>query len=498
MPTSASTSRVACTDVAALPLQLVLREHPDWQSDPVVVVEDDRPMAIVLWVNQAARALRIFRGSRFNQAQALSAKLRAVHVPQAKIEAAINEIQALLLLFSPRVEPERRHPGLFFLDASGLGLLYPTIKAWAQKVQQALAQRSLTAAVVVGFQRYRTLAIARHRPTIVVLRTVQDEARLANEVPLTELDISPKLVTAMGVLGVNTLGDFLRLPASDLATRYGPEAAHVHAQASGTLWTPLQPESPVELLTAEIQLEPPDDDLPRLLFRLKETLHGLVERLSVRCEAAIALELTVELDHQPTHHQRIETAAPTLDVMQLIELARLRLTSVQLAAAVTRIGVELQSTRVHPQQLALLLGAPQRDLEAAARALARIKAAFGDTSVTRAHLLDRHLPEASFCWEPIARVQRPCLDAPPTMPPLVRQLYREPQPLPPIPAHEPERWLGAHGAVTAMHGPYRTSGGWWVRRVERDYYFIETKTTAILWVYYDRQQRRWYLHGIVD
>ena len=33
--------RWACVDVPALPLQWVIRQHPEWRDDPVVVVEED-------------------------------------------------------------------------------------------------------------------------------------------------------------------------------------------------------------------------------------------------------------------------------------------------------------------------------------------------------------------------------------------------------------------------------------------------------------------------
>ena len=49
-----------------------------------------------------------------------------------------------------------------------------------------------------------------------------------------------------------------------------------------------------------------------------------------------------------------------------------------------------------------------------------------------------------------------------------------------------------------MYGPYRISGGWWVREVCRDYYFVETSRGRILWVYRDGPRKRWFLHGEVD
>jgi protein ImuB len=49
-----------------------------------------------------------------------------------------------------------------------------------------------------------------------------------------------------------------------------------------------------------------------------------------------------------------------------------------------------------------------------------------------------------------------------------------------------------------MTGPYRVSGGWWARTVERDYYFAETSAGDIAWVYHDGPRRRWFLHALLD
>ena len=32
----------------------------------------------------------------------------------------------------------------------------------------------------------------------------------------------------------------------------------------------------------------------------------------------------------------------------------------------------------------------------------------------------------------------------------------------------------------------------------RDYYFVETRRGEVLWVYYDRRRRGWFLHGRVE
>jgi protein ImuB len=163
----------------------------------------------------------------------------------------------------------------------------------------------------------------------------------------------------------------------------------------------------------------------------------------------------------------------------------------------------VEHVRVHARQLGLSLeqtDKPRRDLEAAARAIARLRASFGVQAVTRARLRDAHLPKASFEFAPTHEVSAPQPRAVADQLPLVRRMFAAPQALPEIPKHEPEAWLGDHGAVRQMFGPHRVAGGWWSPRGarERDYHFVETSQGELLWMYYDRGKRRWYLHGAVE
>jgi protein ImuB len=237
------------------------------------------------------------------------------------------------------------------------------------------------------------------------------------------------------------------------------------------------------------------------LFRLKSALQGLLTRLAERGQAMSALHLHLSLDHAGHHDERIEPASPTLDVVQIIDLVRLRFDALALPAGIEEVRVEVEGIRAPPDQLTLFGTRRRRDLEAGERALARLRAAFGPEAVTRARLRPAHLPEARFAWEPLRKLTfaRPTEVAGPL--PLVRLLLPRPLPLPGPPRHEPEAWPGTEpgqGALVRLHGPFRLSGGWWVRSVERDYYYAETQRGDLLWIYWDRPRRRWFLHGRVD
>lgn len=494
-----SVSRIACVDVPSLPLQLLLMQRCSWRPLPTVVVREDRPQGVILWANAHARRLRILPGMTFAAARSLSGELRAAVVEPHEIDEAVSELHLSLCNFTPRVEPSPHEPGVFWVDPAGMVPLYGSTEQWAQSLTEALRSAGWVASVVVGFHRYRTYALARTAGPrrMQVMPSPHLESRRAAKVPLSALGISPKLRDNLMVLGVRTLGAFLRLPASELPTRFGTEATRLHALASDR-WSPMQPRALADPIEGELQLEPPDGDHTRLLFGLKGALHGLMKRLAARHQALSMLQLQLKLDHAGTIDQYIEPAGPTLDVVSLLELVRLRLESLTLPAAVEEVRIRLEGTDATTEQLALFRTQSRRDLDAAGRAIARLRAAYGPEAVTRASLRAAHLPEASFSWEPVHRIGFPAVSESTEPLPLCRRVLAKPQPLPPRPRHEPETWLGRRGAITSLDGPYRVSGGWWVRTVERDYYYAHTSTGETLWIFYDRPRRRWMLHGFVD
>jgi len=134
--------------------------------------------------------------------------------------------------------------------------------------------------------------------------------------------------------------------------------------------------------------------------------------------------------------------------------------------------------------------------------VARLRAEFGEDVVVRARLREAHLPGARFAWEPLAHLpDRAPAPRHVVTPPLIRRVYDTPLALPPRPRQEPDGWLLrgiAEGRVERLLGPYVVAGAWWQREVRRDYYFAQTSRGELLWIYYDRVRRRYYLAGRVE
>jgi protein ImuB len=493
--------RLACVDVAALPLQILLGRHPDWATRPVAVVDHDKPQGVVLWVNERARKAGVLPGHRYTAALALATELRASEVLRAEVDDCVAKLVERLRRFTPEVEPCADEPGVFWLNAGGLNRLYESLQTWGESIRVDLHSSGFRSSVAVGFSRFGVYATAKARPRsgIVVFARLDDEQREMRRVPLRRIGLDPEARDALDKLAVRTVGDFLALPAGGIARRLGAQTHRLHRLASGELWAPLQPRPVEESLARQLDLDDPEVNRESLTFLIKQEIDPLLKQLAARGEALTELRLTLTIERHGAHEERVRPAEPTLDPKQLLDLVRLRLESIALPAGVMRISLTPTGTPATAEQLRLFEKKPRRDPRAAACAIARVRAALGDQSVVRARLADGHLPEAQFTWEPIDRLS-PARPRTVALRPLVRRIEMKPVPLASRSTREPDGWLLGglqHGPVEQLSGPYVLSGGWWQGEVERDYYFALLRSGALEWVYYDRKRCRWFRQGRV-
>lgn len=492
-------SHVGCVLLPMLPLQVLLRQKPHWQDSPVVVLDDEGPNGRITHLNALARRTHLRIGMRQAVARDLVPTLHAAVVPPEKVNAVIQELVTSLQTFSPRVEADAHLLGAFTIDPEGLRRLYGGYRNWSKSIYRYLRARHWRSSIVIGFHRYRTLAVAMTKSGVTVLENAKEEREQSDVTPLTSFDLPGELCESLRALGIVTLGDFLGLPSGELHSRFGENASALHDLFSESLQLPIQPQAFDEPTRITFQIEPPDSDQHRLLFAIKGALHSLLHQIHARAEALESLKITLHLERTPSHEETIEPAVPTTDWTTLLELIRLRLQGVTLEGDVEEVELLASTVRTHAEQIGLLGEQPARDLTGASRALARIRAAYGERSVTKASLREAHLPEASFRWDPIQQVRTPTRPEHSTAP-MIRRVFDRPKPLPSRKPRNPEAGpsLKNDQAIEHMYGPYRISGGWWKRLVERDYYYAETEHGDLLWLFYDRPRKRWFLHGVLD
>ena len=486
--------RWGCVEIRAFPLQLLLNAHPDWACKPCAVVEDDKPQALVRFVNARAFDRGVRPGQRYGTALGLARDLHASPISSLVIARHVRAITKRLRRYSPHVEPSADTPGVFWLDARGLDRLYASLHDWAQAIRLDVRRVGLQATVAVGFTRFGVYALTKCHQGIIVCAGVDEERAAIEQAPLSSIDLEPDALARLAALGIETLGAFLRLPGDGIAQRFGSDALALHRLASGYQWAPLIPVPAEEPWVRLVHFDAPEAHVERLLFTIKRLLDSLLAVLARKSLAVGALELWMKLDDRQMRTETVRPAAPTLDVPQLLTLVRLRLDGLRLSSGITTLRITATACPAASAQSRLFPHYAQRDPDLANQAFARLRAEFGERAVVRARMGDAHLPDAQFAWEPLDRLPLRASPVVVTTRPLVRRIYAQPLPLP------PNFSLTAHTASDAVEaqGPYAVSGGWWSSTYRRDYYLTFIGDGDWQWMYYDHGRQRFFLQGRVE
>lgn len=480
--------RMACVNLPALPLQLLLHRRPDWREKAVGVVDRDRAHGRLLWVNDRARHREIYPGMRYAAALALDREFCADPVDEDEVQRHVRHIYQCLHHYSPGVESYAKEPGVFFLDARGMDWERASPQEWVESIRDGMFFAGYEAHVVLGFQRFAVWAEARLLPGARAFRAPDEEMKHIRLLPLDRLDLHPRLREALAKLAIHHLGAFLDLPVDSLARRLGKEALDLHQRARGRsshIAPGLPPQSPLE---ERLDFEIGESDLQRLQVQLEPLLQRLLSQLGARQEALACLSLHFELEDHTAQQTHVSPALPSLDLKELMRLLRLRLEGVELSAGISSLRIRVRGGAVSAKQFELWLQRSKRNPADAARAFAELRAEFGNQVVQVAVLQDRHLPEAGVQWRPLQdlRSADPPLQAQAR---LIRQMYTKPVLLAP-PFH-----VGT--LPTGVLGPMRLSGGWWQNEQDRSYYYIPLSTGGWRWVYHDHKHDRWYEQGRV-
>lgn len=491
----------ACIDLSALPLQILLRRHPEWKRHPAAVVDHDKPQGIIRWVNQRAHACRILPGMRYVTGLALCRDFCAEVVTDHDVKREVARLIRRLEHFSPQIEPCAREPGVFWLAASGLRHVFPSLSEWAAAIRQDMRQAGFESVVAVGFSRFGSYAAAKVNSRNIVFNSPDEEQVHIRRAPIDRLGFEPRLRDKLSKLGISTVGGFIDLPAEGVRKRFGEDVHEWHRLATGDRWSAVNHvviRAPVRKTRL---LDYPETNFDRLEVILQPMVRSILSRLSERRESVSALRFSLTLDDGGRRDERLTTAEPTVDEKQLLSLIRLRMESLPFSSGVVELKVQGSGVSSPERQLQLFEQAPRRDIASIHRAFARIRADLGNDAVVHARLCEGHLPEARFEWKLLERLNGEILPGRIAERPLVRRIYSPPRPLPMRPRHEPDGWIiddPADGAVEEIIGPHVVSGGWWRREVSRSYHYVRTRSGRWLWVHHDQRRRRWFLHGEVE
>ena len=302
-------------------------------------------------------------------------------------------------------------------------------------------------------------------------------------------------------MGVTRVGELLRLPRAGLARRLGKATVQDLDIALARQFAPRRAFVPRERFRARCDFETEIETVAYLEKALEPLIARCADFLRERQAGVQTLRLKLRHRADPATHVHLGLASITSERRRLMDVLAQKLTGLELQAPVR--DMELISGALQPLSAGSLdvfagrlgTGAGRRD--SLPQLVERLRARLGEDAVYGVVSIAEHRPEAA--WRRVQELRGEKMADHPILTdrgmPRPVWLLAAPLPLESV-------------LLILEQGPERIESGWWDGKgVARDYYIArQTRGArphgaplahgARLWVFQERQSKRWYLHGM--
>ncbi|TCO70713.1 Y-family DNA polymerase [Chromatocurvus halotolerans] len=456
--------------------------------------DDDAPRAVVarqrlLCMNDSSAACGLQPGMGIATARTLCGEqgLQLLERDPAAEARCLQELCCWAYGITPNLYPWRGD--CLLLEIGGSLRLFGGLHSLLRQIDRELGQRRyhVNSGVAATPKAAWLLTFA---PTDIALDPGRAlELRLA-PLPLSLLAPLAPGIDALERAGLRTLGDLLDLPASALGKRCGQTLVSVLGQITGRIhdreadFRPPSTFSDSYLFGYDIgNLQEMQPAITLLLQSLQHFLHNTQQQTReihwhFICADRRRQSLSVRASEGMTsaRHWRLLTTA-RMERQTLIE-------------GVETIVLESPQLECATQVSADLFGhADDEPLESLPD---RLRNRLGLPAVQHVAPRSEHLPEFAVQCTAEPASMRHTSHAHTSL----RPFWLLPQPQPA--RQQDSQTLYWNGLLTLVCGPERIEDGWWHRPASRDYFVAKNALGEAFWVFFDRIERQWFVHGIFD
>ncbi len=475
--------------VCLIDLALESQGHAHFDA-PTVIIEPRQGQLCVHSANRSAKELGIAPGLKLSAALAVADSL---HVIERVLDAERASLESLAIwahCLTPIVSLE--FPDTLLLEVRGSTKLFGGISNIERTLKDQLSERNLSFRLCLAPTPRGALWLARHRSCSAVCH--DELGRLLRALPLHATGWPDAVLSRLGDMGLSSVGECLRLPRDGFAKRVGVQYLQDLDRALGRIADPRVVIDFPRILSFRVDLPSETRDLAIIL----QAAESMIEKMTSALRSA---QRQVRFFTFVFYYLRRE---PSSELFELIEADHekqrfLNLLSDRLERRGLRapaVALELKTGILSPMRLNEpdLFAKCDRSQGADRILLERLRERLGPRSVYGIALAEDHRPESAWSQrnENAATAGRHA--AAPSPSANARPLWLLPVPRLLIcnqgaPAYD--------GQIEIHAGPERIEGGWWDREdVRRDYYVASSKRGERLWIYFDRAEHAWYLHGI--
>ena len=468
--------RLLCVHVPAFKLAVARRDRPGVPAAQAAVLSDKPDRGRVIAVDAAAYELGARIGHTVLQARAAAGGVHVLVHDESRSHAVWNDMLDALDAVSPLVDDSGE--GTAYLDMRGID---GDASEWAARALQALQGFDLPVRAAVGPNKFVARALT-HAPDGDI-----------SQLPVEVLDLDPRSIERLHLLGVRTLEDLAKLPHGPFVRRFGKAAAAWHDRARGIDPTPFRPRAHELQIDAAAYGEGSAEQAEQVIFALRVLADRVCHDLERAGKGAGVVVLSFECDNGDVREVEAGFAQPTGDPRIMLDVVRAKLEGVTFDSPVT--GLRMQVSRLEECGAhATLFGQNQADPQALAVAMARLHAVTG-TLPQRARTRCAAQLERRFSYDDFTCDLASCHRE-------ISVKNASPQ-LRLLAVREIDVRLRGNAPVSVLNkrvvdcaGPWRVDDGWFETPTARDEYDVLLED-GMLWRIY-RQGKHWYLRGAYD
>ncbi|MDQ1582535.1 MAG: protein ImuB, partial [Microbacteriaceae bacterium] len=322
------------------PVTATMQEHGIAADAPVALVDRN----LVFACSAAARSEGVQRGLRLREAQFRCTGLEVFPYDPVLDGRAFEPVLAAIEEIMPGVQLLR--PGTCVIRARGPSRYYGGEEQAAAALLRCLGDLGIRGARVgIADGPFAAEQAARSTDAIRIVPAGESPRFLA-PLPIGLLG-QPALATLLRRLGIDTLGDFAALGATDVRERFGEAGAHAHVLASGKDGAMVVPRIPPKQLERAASFEPPLDRIDQVTFAFRADADAFIAGLTRAGLVCTAIRIEVETETGQTserswQHPRLFTAADVVDRVRW-QLQGSGSIESGLTSAVTRVRVKPES-----------------------------------------------------------------------------------------------------------------------------------------------------------
>ncbi|MEM1138454.1 MAG: DNA polymerase Y family protein [Pseudomonadota bacterium] len=222
--------------------------RPDGSNAPLGLYQSAAGGQRLTALNEAARAIGLFRGQLLADARAQCPTLEAVEHDPAADRVALKALAGWAGRYTPWTAPSRGVNGEdgLILDVTGCAHLFGSERALLNDLSNRLQGFGLNARIALADTLGAAWALAHYAAADepMLLPPGGQKAALL-DLPVAALRLDSGVIEGLEAVGFKTIGDVIDLPRGPLTARFGTDPAHRLDQALGIDEEPVAPEAPL-------------------------------------------------------------------------------------------------------------------------------------------------------------------------------------------------------------------------------------------------------------